>query len=636
MLNSILQVFNSVSQRNNISQLEENRLHNHVDAAAQTDFLSNLNSINDVEFNIVLSDVAFELTGQLCVELLSAPVAVQQEGAAFFQACGYIIFMNIGLIVYCNKVGSINQVRSHNRSMTETQVGNSYAAGFFTVIGEVALSVHIGVVTDDFDSALVGANSTVTAQAPEFAALGACRSYINTCYARQRGIGYIISDADSKVVFRFCTCQIIEYSYDIAGQQIFGAQAVTAADNHRLAVACIEGSTYIKIQRFAESARLFGAVQYSDAFYALRNCAHEVLDAERTIQVNYEYANLFALCVELINNSANGFGSRAHDDDDIFRILSAVVVEQMIFTAGQLADFAHVILYDFRQSIVIGVYSLTGLEVNIRVLCGAADNRIIRIQTAFTECVYRILIQQFFEISIIHNLNLLDFVGGTEAVEEVQERYTAFDSTQMCYTCQIHNLLYTAFSQQCEAGLTCSHNVLVVTEDRQRACCQCTCGNVENCGQQLAGHFIHIRNHQKQALRCSVGSSQRTSLQRAVNCAGGTSFRLHFHQLYGLPENILFALGSPFIDNLSHRRRRSNRINCSNIGKCVGNIRSSSVAVHCFHFYHWIPFFLEITKLLDLNFYRKNFPVHTISIHYSALFVKYLHKCIQHFCVNKM
>ena len=269
--------------------------------------------------------------------------------------------------------------------------------------------------------------------------------------------------------------------------------------------------------------------------------------------MNYEYANLFALCVELFNNSADSFGSRAHDDDDIFCILSAVIIEQMIFTAGQLADFAHVILYDFRQSIVIGVNSLTSLEVNIRVLCGAADNRIIRVQTAFTECIYRILIQQLFKISIIHNLNLLDFMGGTEAVEEVQERYATFDSTQMCYACQIHNLLYAAFSQQCEAGLTGSHNVLVVTEDRQRACCQCTCGNVENCGQQLAGHFIHIRNHQKQALRCGVGSSQRTCLQRAVNCAGGTCLGLHFHQLNGLPENVLFALGSPFIDNLSHR-----------------------------------------------------------------------------------
>ena len=104
--------------------------------------------------------------------------------------------------MYCNKIGSINQVRCHNRSMTEAQMGNSYAAGFFTVIGEVALSVHIGVVTDDFDSTLVGADSTITAQAPEFAALGACRSYVHACYARQRGIGYIISDADGEVVFR--------------------------------------------------------------------------------------------------------------------------------------------------------------------------------------------------------------------------------------------------------------------------------------------------------------------------------------------------------------------------------------------------------------------------------------------------
>ena len=593
MLNSILQVFNSICQRNNISQLEECRLHNHIDAAAQTNFLSNLYSINDVEFNIVLCNIAFELTRQLSVELFRLPVAVQQEGAAFFQTSGYIIFMNIGLIVYSHEISSINQIRCHNRGMTETQMGNGYAAGFFTIIGEVALRIHIRVVTDDFDSALVSANSTIAAQAPELAALGAGRSYINACYARQRGVGYVISDADGEVVFRLCACQIVENSYDIARQQILGAQAITATDNHRLAVACIEGSTYIKIQRFAKGARLFGAVQHSDTFYALRNCAHKMLDAERTVQMNYEHANLSAFSVKLLYNSADGFRSRAHDDDDILCILCAIIVEQVIFTTGQLADFAHVVLYDFRQSIIIGVNSLASLEVNIWVLCSAADNRIIRVQATFTEGINCVLIEQLFQISIIHNLNLLDFVRGTEAVEEVQERNTALDSTQMCHACQVHNLLYAALSQQSKAGLTCSHNVLVVTKDRQRACCQRTCRNVEYSRQQLASHFIHIRNHQEQALRCGISSSQRTCLQRAVNCAGGTSLRLHFHQLYCLSKDILFTLGSPFVNNLSHRRRRGNRINCGYISESVRDIRSSCVAVHSFHFYHRIPFFLK-------------------------------------------
>ena len=50
---------NSQVQRNDIGQFEEGRLHDHVDAAAETDFLSNADSVDDVEFDVVAGNSAF-------------------------------------------------------------------------------------------------------------------------------------------------------------------------------------------------------------------------------------------------------------------------------------------------------------------------------------------------------------------------------------------------------------------------------------------------------------------------------------------------------------------------------------------------------------------------------------------------
>ena len=220
-----------------------------------------------------------------------------------------------------------------------------------------------------------------------------------------------------------------------------------------------------------------------------------MFNAEGTIEVNAKYANLFAFCIELFNNGTYGFGAAAHDDNDIFCILSTVVVEQVILTTGKFGDFAHVFFYDFRQFVVIGVNCFTSLEIDVRVLSSTADNRVVRVQATLTEGSNCVFVQQFCQFIIFQNFNFLNFVGGTEAVKEVQERNATFNRSQVSNASQVHNFLYTAFCQKGKAGLTSCHNVLVVTKDGQGAGCQCASRYMEYCGQKFASHFIHIGNH---------------------------------------------------------------------------------------------------------------------------------------------
>ena len=51
-------------------------------------------------------------------------------------------------------------------------------AGFFRIIGKIGLGIHIGVVTDNFDSAFVGPYGSVGPKAPEFALHGAFRRHV--------------------------------------------------------------------------------------------------------------------------------------------------------------------------------------------------------------------------------------------------------------------------------------------------------------------------------------------------------------------------------------------------------------------------------------------------------------------------
>ena len=94
----------------------------------------------------------------------------------------------------------------------------------------------------------------------------------------------------------------------------------------------------------------------------------------------------------------------------------------------------------------------------------------------------------------------------------------------------------------------------MVTEDAQCVNAECPRRDVEYAGEHFACDLIHIGDHQQQALRGSISGGQSSRLERAMNCAGGTAFRLHFNHLYWLTKEVFLSIGSPFIHILCHRR----------------------------------------------------------------------------------
>ena len=99
------------------------------------------------------------------------------------------------------------------------------------------------------------------------------------------------------------------------------------------------------------------------------------------------------------------------------------------------------------------------LEEDIVVLVRTAHYGMLGIECSLSESGNCIQIAHFLEIIIIPNLDLLNLVRGTEAVEEIDERNSALDSCKVSDCTEIHNFLRICFSKHCETCLTAGINV---------------------------------------------------------------------------------------------------------------------------------------------------------------------------------
>ena len=576
-----LHVFIRLLIGDDVSQLEEGSLHDGVDTSTHADLSGEINSINDVETSMLLGQQLLHGCRQTLVKFFLAPRAVEQEHAAFLQVCHHVIHGHISGIVACDKVSSIDLIRALDRSLAKTQMADGQAAGLLGVIGEISLSIHVCMVTNDLDGVLVGTNSTIGTETIELAADSTGRSSIEQFADGQAGMSQVVIDTNGEMILHFAVEVCID-SLDMGRGEFLAAQTVTATNNSNILAACFcQSSADIQVQRLAQRTGFLGAVQNCDLFHGSGDAVCKHLDGERTIQMDLDGTNLFTHFNHLGNSFISHIATGAHEHDDLFSIGCTDILEGMICTTGDLLNFAHGLFDDGRNCIVVSIGSFTALEIDIRVLSSTGLMRMFRIQSTITEFLDLIPWHDLAEFIIVRKGYFLDFMAGTETIEEMQERYRALQCCNVCHNCHISSFLDRAGCQHRETGLTACHNVTVITENGQSMISQSTCADVEYAGHQLASDLIHVRDHQKQSLRSSKRGGQSTCCQRTMNCACSTSFRLHFGYLYGLSEKVQCVMRSTLISSFRHRGGRSDRINSGHITKSISDMADGSIAIDC-------------------------------------------------------
>ncbi len=295
-------------------------------------------------------------------------------------------------------------------------------------------------------------------------------------------------------------------------------------------------------------------------------------------------AHLLALLQQVVDHVLYGLRDGAHGHDDFLRAGRPVVVERMVFPPGQFPHLLHVVFHHVRHGLVELVGRLPHLEVNVGVLRHAPGHRPVRVEGVFPERIQRLPVKQACQLVELEDLDLLDFMGRAEPVEEMQKRNPALDGGKMGHAPQVHDLLDAARGKYGETGLARRVDVGVVAENGKRMSGQGTRAHVEYAGQQFPGYFIHVRDHQEKPLGSGVRRGEGPGLQGPVHGRGRSRLRLHFHHPDHVPEDICKPVGGPFIGVFGHRRRGRDRIYRGHLGEGISDMGRRHVSVHRFHF----------------------------------------------------
>ena len=97
----VLHELDNLLFRNQLGQREECRLKNGIDTVTKTDFLTNLNTIDDVELNVVLSDVSLNLSRKLLIQLILSPLSIEEECSARNKILNHVVLVDV-----CSTVAS--------------------------------------------------------------------------------------------------------------------------------------------------------------------------------------------------------------------------------------------------------------------------------------------------------------------------------------------------------------------------------------------------------------------------------------------------------------------------------------------------------------------------------------------------
>ncbi len=440
-------------------------------------------------------------------------------------------------------------------------------------------------LADDLDAVLVGAHRAVGTEAEEERPHPAGGLQIADGVPGQTEARYVIDNPHGKAGARRIGCQLLEHSRTHGGGELFGREAVATATEPRQPFdkaalqAVDQGALHIQQQRLATCPRLLGAIQHGDAAHALRQRIEQRLYREGAIEAHNQDPCLAILLVEPIHGSAGSGRPRAHQHDDVGGIGRAVVLHQLVVTAGELAEVVHALLHPRRYRLVEGVDALAGLEIGIRVLGRAAHHRMIRVERPRTVGAYPVVVDKGANFIPMQGGDLVHLVGGAKAVEEVDEGHPALQGNAVGYQGQVLRLLHRAGGEHGKAGAARRHHILMVAKNRQPLRRQRAGSHMEYRRGQFTGDLVHVGQHQHQPLTGGEGGGERPRLQGAVYRTGSSSFALHLHHCGNVAPQVGLLLSSPGIGQFCHGRARGNGVDGTHFTQLVRHPGRGFVAV---------------------------------------------------------
>ena len=295
--------------------------------------------------------------------------------------------------------------------------------------------------------------------------------------------------------------EVLIYSQYILRLSVLGSQTVASACHEDIfEPAAFQRSNYVQVQWLPYGTRLLCSVQYSNAFYGIRQRAYQMFCRERSVKSHSYHADFLSLITEIIHDLFCCIAHGTHGDHHFRSIRRSIIVERSVVRTELLVHLFHAADYGIHCFFIDIVACFPVLEESLRLFCRTHAMRMIRVYHLVPESFYRIPVHHALEFVIIPYIYLLLFMTGPESVKEMQERHPAFYSCQMCHSCKVHYFLRTSGRKHREACLSARHDVRMIPEYGK-----CMRGNCSGCHMQyrrslFRSYLIHIRYHKQQSL----------------------------------------------------------------------------------------------------------------------------------------
>ncbi len=373
--------------------------------------------------------------------------------------------------------------------------------------------MEVSFLADDFDRVLIRADRAIAPECVEQRPDRVVGLGVVGVVVREAGVGDVVVDPDGEVRPRGRRGEFGEDGGGHRRRELLRAKTVAAADDSRQPLEARgraggvldERGHDVLVEWLAGGAGLFRPVEDGNGARGTRKGGDEVGHREGPEEAHLDHAHAFAARERRIDGLFGGAAAGAHDHDDALRGRVAVVVEGTVGAAGKGGELVHGGLRDPGDRVVEGVGGFTGLEEDVRVLGGAADDRSVRREPAFPVGDDELLGDHGANVVVRNEGDLVDFVRSAEAIEEVHEG----DAGEQRGACgderEVVGLLHGGGAEHGPARGARSHDIAVVAKDRERMGGNGACGDVEDDRRQLSGDLEHVRDHQEEAL----GSRER-------------------------------------------------------------------------------------------------------------------------------
>ena len=160
------------------------------------------------------------------------------------------------------------------------------------------------------------------------------------------------------------------------------------------------------------------------------------------------------------------------------------------------------------------------MEIDVGILGGAVEGGIIGGHAAGAEGGDGVFVDDGGEVVVGEHRDFRYFVGGAEAVEEMDERQVALVAGGVGDEGEVVGFLAVVGTEQGAAGGAAGHDILVVAEDGESLGREGAGADVDGEREEFAGDLVEVGDHQQEPLRTGERGGEGAAQEAPVDGAG--------------------------------------------------------------------------------------------------------------------